>query len=128
MPDTAWRPLAGKEGSEHALFHALMIHMAASDILLADRYCCSCLVITQRCVGHRPGRIEPGAVRRRPKPFPRLTQPRPIACEKVRRLGHLKKPERASFDSAAIFSGSASQMLNLRYLAAIATADASLCA
>lgn len=38
-------PYAGKEGSEHALFHALMSSMATGDILLADRYYCSYLVI-----------------------------------------------------------------------------------
>ncbi len=27
-------------------------------------------------IGHRPGRVEPRAVKRRPKPYPRLTKPR----------------------------------------------------
>jgi hypothetical protein len=43
--DTAMGPYAGKEGSEHALFHALMSSTASGDILLADRYYCSYLVI-----------------------------------------------------------------------------------
>jgi hypothetical protein len=42
-------------------------------------------------VGLRPGRIEPRAVKRRPKPFPLLTQPRPAAREDVRKNGHPKK-------------------------------------
>lgn len=52
---------------------------------------CLLILIAQRRVGQRPGRIEPRAVKRRPKPFPLLTQPRPIAREKVRRLRHFEK-------------------------------------
>lgn len=40
------------------------------------------VLIGQRRVGRRPGRIEPRAVKRRPKPLPLLTQPRAIAREK----------------------------------------------
>ncbi len=42
-------------------------------------------------VGHRPGRIEPRAVKRRPKPYPLLTQPRQLAREEVIKNGHAKK-------------------------------------
>lgn len=48
-------------------------------------------LIAQRQVGDRPGRIEPRAVKRRPKPFPLLTESREIAREKVRKHGHPKK-------------------------------------
>ena len=48
-------------------------------------------LIAQRRVGRRPGRIEPRAVKRRPKPLPLLTQPRAIAREKIRRFGHPKR-------------------------------------
>lgn len=48
------------------------------------------LIAAQR-VGNRPGRVEPRAIKRRPKPFPLLTQPRAIAREKVRRHGHPRK-------------------------------------
>jgi hypothetical protein len=48
------------------------------------------VLIAQRRVGRRPGRIEPRAVKRRPKPLPLLTQPRAIAREKIRRFGHPK--------------------------------------
>jgi pimeloyl-ACP methyl ester carboxylesterase len=34
------------------------------------------ILIAQQQAGNRPGRIEPRAVKRRPKPFPLLTQPR----------------------------------------------------
>ena len=49
------------------------------------------ILIAQQKVGNRPGRIEPRAVKRRPKPFPLLTKPRPNAQEDVRKYGHPKK-------------------------------------
>ena len=49
------------------------------------------ILIAQQQVGNRPGRIEPRAVKRRPKPFPLLTKPRSIAQEDVRKNGHPKK-------------------------------------
>jgi hypothetical protein len=42
-------------------------------------------------VGLRPGRIEPRALKRRPKPFPLLTQSRSAAREEVKENGHPKK-------------------------------------
>jgi hypothetical protein len=42
------------------------------------------LLIAQVRVGHRPGRIEPRARKRRPKPYPWLKVPRETAREKVR--------------------------------------------
>ena len=50
-------------------------------------------LIAQRKVGQRPGRVEPRAVKRRPKPLPLLTQPRANAREKIRRYGHPKRPK-----------------------------------
>lgn len=49
------------------------------------------LLIAQRRVGNRPGRIEPRAVKRRPKPHPLLMQPRAIARERIRKHGHPRK-------------------------------------
>jgi hypothetical protein len=49
------------------------------------------ILIAQQRVGNRPGRIEPRAIKRRPKPFPLLTKPRQIAREEVRKNGHPKK-------------------------------------
>lgn len=43
-------------------------------------------LIAQRQIGKRPGRIEPRAVKRRPKPFPLLTKPRAEAREGVRKM------------------------------------------
>lgn len=49
------------------------------------------VLIAQQRVGNRPGRIEPRAVKRRPKPYPLLTKPRPLASEKIQIHGHPKK-------------------------------------
>jgi hypothetical protein len=49
------------------------------------------VLIAQQHVGNRPGRIEPRAIKRRPKPYPLLTQPRESARIKVRKYGHPKK-------------------------------------
>jgi len=42
-------------------------------------------------VGNRQGRIEPRAIKRRPKPYPLLTKTRKIAQEEIRENGHAKK-------------------------------------
>jgi hypothetical protein len=49
------------------------------------------MLIAQQRVGKQPGRIEPRAIKRRPKPFPLLTKPRQIAREEIRKYGHPKK-------------------------------------
>ncbi len=49
------------------------------------------ILMAQQQVGNRPGRIEPRAIKRRPKPFPLLTKPRPIARQEIRVYGHPKK-------------------------------------
>jgi hypothetical protein len=46
-------------------------------------------LIGQRSVGNRPGRIEPRARKRRPKPYPWLKIPRLEAREHVRAYGHM---------------------------------------
>ena len=49
------------------------------------------VLIAEPRVGLRRGRIEPRALKRRPKQFPLLTKPRQIAREEVREHGHPKK-------------------------------------
>ena len=49
------------------------------------------VLIAQQRVGNRPGRIEPRAVKKRPKPYPLLTIPRTQAREVIRKHGHPKK-------------------------------------
>ena len=56
-----------------------------------DELACLFILIAQQQVGNRPGRIEPRAVKRRPKPFPLLTKPRETARRDVRIYGHPKK-------------------------------------
>lgn len=48
-------------------------------------------LIACKRVGNRPGRIEPRALKRRPKPYPMLMQTRRSARAEVRRNGHPKK-------------------------------------
>ena len=48
-------------------------------------------LIAQQRVGERPNRIEPRAVKRRPKPYPLLTTPRAIARAHVQKYGHPEK-------------------------------------
>ncbi len=48
-------------------------------------------LIAQQRVGNRPNRIEPRAVKRRPKNYPLLTKPRDIARAKIRKHGHPEK-------------------------------------
>jgi Transposase DDE domain len=49
------------------------------------------VLIAQQKVGNRLGRIEPRAIKRRPKQFPMLTQSRELARTHVRKYGHPKK-------------------------------------
>jgi hypothetical protein len=48
-------------------------------------------LMAQQRVGNRPGRIEPRALKRRPKAYPMLMEPRAVARETVRKNGHPKK-------------------------------------
>jgi hypothetical protein len=50
-----------------------------------------CELMAQQRVGNRAGRIEPRAVKRRPKPYPLLTKPRYEARELIKKFGHPKK-------------------------------------
>ena len=48
-------------------------------------------LVAEQTLGNRPGRIEPRAIKRRPKPCPLLTQTRAAAREQVQKYGHPKK-------------------------------------
>jgi hypothetical protein len=84
---------AGMEGVlpiQLSFKHALQLCMAC-------RYCLTRLdpdaaqvllrLIAKRRVGQRPGRIEPRAIKRRPKPFPLLTKHRHLARKELRLHG-----------------------------------------
>ena len=49
------------------------------------------LLVSEQSVGNRPGRIEPRAIKRRPKPYPLLTKRRQEAREDIKKYGHPKK-------------------------------------
>jgi hypothetical protein len=66
-------------------------HTHAHGIDTEETRHCLFVLIAQQQVGNRPGRIEPRAVKRRPKPYPLLTQSRETARAKVRKYGHPKK-------------------------------------
>jgi len=51
------------------------------------------VLIAQCKVGHRPGRIEPRMRKRRPKPYPWLTEPRTQARGRVQKHGHAGRPK-----------------------------------
>ena len=48
-------------------------------------------LVAEQSIGNRPGRIEPRAIKRRPKAYPLLTKTRTVAREKVKKYGHPKK-------------------------------------
>lgn len=56
-----------------------------------DQYRAVLQLIAQQKVASRPGRIEPRAVKRRPKPIPLLMKPRDIARQEIAQYGHPKK-------------------------------------
>ncbi len=75
--------------------HTVQIYIAwvhcHSSAVDADRIDGLFIMIAQQKVGNRPGRIEPRAIKRRPKQYPMLTLPRELAREQVRKYGHPKK-------------------------------------
>jgi hypothetical protein len=74
--------------------HTLQLWLAIRgkfDQLNPDQYAALLQLISQQQVGDRPGRIEPRAVKRRPKPLPLLTKPRDLARLEILKNGHPKK-------------------------------------
>jgi hypothetical protein len=48
-------------------------------------------LVSEKSVGNRPGRVEPRAIKRRPKPYPLLMENRTLVREKIKLHGHPKK-------------------------------------
>ena len=75
--------------------HTLQIWVAWSQrqfLSAADEDTATLLVlIAQIRVADRPGRIEPQAVKRRPKPYSRLDRPRQQAQMEIEKYRHAKK-------------------------------------
>jgi len=71
--------------------HCLQLWLASIqkiDTADDEQLCTLLRLMAQQRVGNRPGRIEPRAVKRRPKPFPLLSKSRAQAREDVRTYGH----------------------------------------
>jgi len=87
--------LADRTPRQLSFKHTLQLWLAwqrwnnhsGQDCKLAELF----ILIAQQKVGNRPGRIEPRAVKRRAKLFPKLYEPRAIVREHVRKHGHPKK-------------------------------------
>lgn len=85
--------MSGSRPREISFKHTLQLWIAWYQRGLAvDELVILLTLVAQQRVGNRPGRIEPRAVKQRPKPFPLLTKPRHIAQAEIRTHGH---PQRA---------------------------------
>lgn len=56
-----------------------------------EKLCGLFVLIAEQRVGERPGRIEPRALKRRPRPYPLLTKPRVTCRARIQKYGHPKK-------------------------------------
>ena len=86
--------ISGIEPRQISFKHCLQLWCAWSQqltVLDKAQWHALYLLMAQQRVGHRPGRIEPRAVKRRPKAYPLLTLPRGQARENVRKYGHPTK-------------------------------------
>lgn len=74
--------------------HTLQIWQAyrqQQGAIYGERLLVLCQLIAENCVGNRPGRVEPRAIKRRPKPYSLLMIPRDQAKESIKKHGHPKK-------------------------------------
>lgn len=94
MVQAAW--ISGSRPREMSFKHTLQLCIAwyqHSHAGVSDNELMRLLtLVAQRRVGNRPGRIEPRAVKRRPKPYALLTEPRHIVQAQIRKQGHLPRP------------------------------------
>lgn len=56
-----------------------------------ERVCGLLILVAQQRVGNRSGRVEPRALKRRPKPYPLLTCTRQFARVEIQKHGHPKR-------------------------------------
>ncbi|SFB41486.1 hypothetical protein SAMN04515620_1748, partial [Collimonas sp. OK607] len=75
--------------------HTLQLWLATGDTLRHpnddDNVAEFLALVAEQTIGNRPGRIEPRAIKRRPKPYPLLMQARTPAREMLRKYDHPKK-------------------------------------
>lgn len=86
--------LADKMPRELSFKHTLQLWIAWGQqkvVATAENLSIFFMLIAQQTVGNRPGRVEPRAIKRRPKPYPLLMKTRVEAREEIRKNGHPKK-------------------------------------
>lgn len=84
--------LPRKISFKHTLQIWALWHASSDFSLINEQHVMTILaLIAQQTVGNRPGRIEPRAVKRRPKPFPLLMKSRSESQADIRKHGHPKK-------------------------------------
>lgn len=74
--------------------HSLQIWLAYNQMAVHNEHenlKVVCLLIVENTVGHRPGRIEPREVKKRPKEYKLLTRPRGEQKKRLRQFGHEKR-------------------------------------
>jgi hypothetical protein len=76
---------------KHSLQIWLAFRQQQGDIADDESLSVLCVLIAENTVGHRPGRIEPREVKRRPKPYKVLSKPRNEVRERIRKYGHPEK-------------------------------------
>jgi hypothetical protein len=88
-------PLADQIPRQLSFKHAVQIWLAwqqqAGDSEDGERIHAILIPIAQPRVRLRAGRVDPRTLKRRPKPFRLLTEPRPSARQRIREHGHPKK-------------------------------------
>lgn len=72
-------------------YRTTMAGLPYQQLASGDDFNAMVMRIAQQRVANRPERIKPKAIKRRPKPFPSLTEPRHRARERIRLHGHPKK-------------------------------------
>ena len=94
--DAAIGRYRGKGGDEQSLLRSMLDTLKRGDFCQGTATNHSTdpsillVLIAQQRVGKRPGRVEPRALKRRPKPYPLLKLPRQSARQKVLDHGHPK--------------------------------------
>ena len=86
--------LADIEPRKISFKHSLQLWLGCRgklDLLSDEQFYELLLLMAQQQVGNRPDRIEPRVVKRRPKAYSNLRQPREIARQLVKKYGHPKK-------------------------------------
>lgn len=76
---------------KHSLQIWLAFRQQQGDISDDESLVLLCGLMAENTVGHRPGRIEPREVKRRPKPYKVLSEPRNKVREAIRKHGHPEK-------------------------------------